>query len=133
MKRFSVAALALASTALAPTLNPAFAHDGPHAADHAPIGVMADHRHKAGEVMVSYRFMRMEMEGNREGNDPLSPEEIATTVPNRFFGQPMQPPTLRVVPLEMTMDMHMVGAMLGLTDRITSWRWAATLPTPWTM
>jgi len=36
---------------------PVFAHEdgktGPHAIDHAPIGVMADHRHKAGEWMVS--------------------------------------------------------------------------------
>ncbi|GGY45862.1 transporter family protein [Parvularcula lutaonensis] len=112
MKRISLAVLALATS-------PALAHDGPHAADHAPIGVMADHRHKAGEFMVSYRFMRMDMEGNRDGTDTLSPEEIATTVPNRFFGRPMQPPTLRVVPLEMTMDMHMVGAMWGVTDKVT--------------
>ena len=42
-----------------------------------------------------------------------------TTVPNRFFGQPMQPPTLRVVPTEMSADMQMFGAMYGLTDRVT--------------
>ncbi len=89
------------------------------AKDHAPIGVMGDHMHKAGEVMFSYRFMRMEMEGSRIGADKVTPEEIATTVPNRFFGAPMQPPTLRVVPLEMTMDMHMLGAMYGVTDWLT--------------
>jgi len=91
----------------------------PHAMDHAPIGVMADHRHKQGEFMVSYRYMNMDMEGNRDGTTSLSPETIATTVPNRFFGEPMQPPTLRVVPTQMTMEMHMVGAMYGLSDRIT--------------
>ncbi|NRA30331.1 MAG: transporter [Parvularculaceae bacterium] len=108
-----------AALALATALTPALAHDGPHAADHAPIGVMADHRHKQGEFMVSYRFMHMNMDGNRDGTDSLSAETIATTVPNAFAGQPMQPPTLRVVPLDMTMDMHMVGAMYGLTDRVT--------------
>jgi len=100
------------------------AHDGDsgmtaYATDHAPIGVMADHRHKKGDWMVSYRYMHMEMRGNRIGTDSVTPEEVVTTVPNPFFGTPMQPPTLRVVPLDMTMDMHMVGAMYGLSDRVT--------------
>ncbi len=103
--------------------SPALAHDAAAAPtvakDHAPIGVMGDHMHKKGEVMFSYRFMRMQMEGSRIGTDPVSPEEIATTVPNQFFGAPMQPPTLRVVPLDMTMDMHMLGAMYGVTDWLT--------------
>ncbi|MEM7568877.1 MAG: transporter [Pseudomonadota bacterium] len=96
------------------------AHDGDggtvtYASDHAPIGVMADHRHKKGEWMLSYRFMQMQMAGNRDGTKSLAPEEIVTTVPNRFG----MPPTLRVVPTDMTMRMHMVGAMYGLTDKIT--------------
>jgi len=91
----------------------------PHAMGHAPIGVMADHRHKKGEVMTAYRFMAMDMSGNRDGTRSLTPETIATTVPNTFFGAPGQPPTLRVVPLEMQMNMHMVGAMYGLSDRVT--------------
>ncbi len=90
-----------------------------HADSHAPIGVMGDHLHEKGEWMVSYRFMRMEMGDARIGDDKVSPETIATTVPNRFFGVPGQPPTLRVVPLEMTMDMHMVGAMYAPSDRVT--------------
>ena len=116
----------LTATALlcAQSLLPAHAHEGDggnitYATDHAPIGVMVDHRHGEGEWMVSYRFMHMMMEGNRIGTDPISPEDIATTIPNRFFGAPMQPPTLRVVPTDMTMGMHMVGAMYGLSDRIT--------------
>jgi len=91
----------------------------PRADAHAPIGVMGDHRHHQGELMLSYRYMNMWMEGNRIGLDDVSPDTIVTTVPNRFFGQPMQPPTLRVVPTEMNMNMHMFGAMYGLTDRIT--------------
>jgi len=91
-------------------------HAGPQANSHAPIGVMGDHMHKQGEWMFSYRFMTMDMDGNRSGSSHISPEEIATTVPNRFG--PM-PPTLRVVPLEMTMDMHMLGAMYAPTDNFT--------------
>lgn len=97
----------------------AFADGNTIAKNHAPIGVMGDHMHKQGEVMFSYRFMRMDMEGARIGADPVSPDTIVTTVPNRFAGAPMQPPTLRVVPLQMTMDMHMLGAMYAPADWLT--------------
>ena len=90
-----------------------------HSTDHAPIGVMADHRHKKGEVMLSYRYMHMNMDGSRDGTTSLSPETIATTVANPFAGQAGQPQTLRVVPTSMTMDMYMAGAMYGVTDRLT--------------
>ena len=86
---------------------------------HAPIGVMGEHRHKTGEVMLSYRFMHMDMQGNLIGDDNVSPTTIATTVPNRFFGAPGQPPTLRIVPTDMQMQMHMFGAMYAPNDRIT--------------
>ncbi|MEO1136368.1 MAG: transporter [Pseudomonadota bacterium] len=109
----------LTGAAIAAALNTTAYADQTIAKDHAPIGVMGDHMHKKGEVMFSYRFMRMNMEGSRIGTDGVTPDEIVTTVPNRFFGSPMQPPTLRVVPLEMTMDMHMVGAMYAPTDWLT--------------
>ena len=96
-------------------------HKGHHtiAKNHAPIGVMGDHLHKKGEVMTSMRAMRMDMGGNRIGTDNVSPQTIATSVPNVFAGAPGQPPTLRVVPTDMTMDMLMVGVMIGLSDRVT--------------
>lgn len=97
----------------------AHADDVTRADSHAPIGVMADHFHKRGEWMFSYRFMSMDMAGNRDGDDRIAPDTIVTTVPNRFAGQPMQPPTLRVAPLDMRMDMHMFGAMYAPTDRVT--------------
>lgn len=87
--------------------------------NHAPISVMGDHYHHKGEVMVSYRYMTMQMENNADGSDGISPDTIATTVPNRFFGMPGQPPTLRVVPTEMTMQMHMFGVMYAPSDHVT--------------
>ncbi len=99
--------------------------DAPHlhissrADDHAPIGVMGDHMHKQGEWMLSYRFMHMDMDGNRNGTDNLTPAQIATTIPNRFSAIAGQPPTLRVVPTEMSMQMHMFGAMYAPTDWLT--------------
>ncbi|MEO1204935.1 MAG: transporter [Pseudomonadota bacterium] len=117
------------SLALSPTLShaddipPGFSisggghnhHGGPRADGHAPIGVMGEHMHKKGEWMLSYRYMRMEMDGSRIGTDSVTPEQIVTSVPNVNPG----PPLLRVVPTNMTMEMHMLGAMYAPTDNIT--------------
>ncbi len=81
----------------------------------SPLGVMSDHVHKKGEWMVSYVYRRMNMQGNRQGTSGISPEEIATTVANPNG----PPPTLRVVPISMKMDMHMLHAMYGVTDKFT--------------
>jgi hypothetical protein len=86
---------------------------------HAPVGVTGADLMMKGRWMVSYSFMRMEMKDNLDGTSSISPEEIVTTVPNIFFGTPGQPPTLRVVPTEMTTDMHMLGVMYAPTDEIT--------------
>ncbi len=114
-----IATLSLCCTLPALADEQGHAHHAENAAAHAPIGVMGEHLHKKGGWMFSYRFMRMHMEGNRIGNNNVSPTTIATTVPNRFFGRPMQPPTLRVVPTKMTMDMHMFGAMYAPTNDLT--------------
>ena len=86
---------------------------------HAPIGVMGDHLHKTGEFMFSYRLMTMEMSGNLQGRNRISSDEIATTVANPFASMAMMPPTVRVVPQEMTTTMHMLGFMYAPTDDIT--------------
>ena len=39
---------------------------------HAPIGIMGDHIHKKGEVMFSYRYMRMEMSDLQDGTHDIS-------------------------------------------------------------
>ncbi|NQY73845.1 MAG: transporter [Candidatus Margulisbacteria bacterium] len=72
---------------------------------HAPIGVMGEHTHETGEIMLSYRYMTMTMEGNRSGQDQKS----VTDVLSDFM----------VSPLDMTMSMHMMGAMYAPSDRLT--------------
>ncbi len=124
MKHASRAACAASALALCAGVPPATAadthpasHPKPHslrADDHAPLGVMGDHAHGAGEWMVSYRAMRMHMEGSRNGSSAVSLADIAAT-PNVFAA----PPTLRVAPLRMTMDMHMFGLMYAPSDRLT--------------
>ena len=90
-----------------------------NAADHAPIGVMGEHLHAAGEFMLSYRFMYMDMQGNRIDTSGTDADTIVTDIPNRFFGSPMQAATLRIVPTEMSMQMHMFGAMYAPTEWLT--------------
>ena len=81
------------------------------ASSHAPLGVMADHMHNQGEWMVSYRFMQMDMDGNRIGSTRVTPRDIVGTGTN--------PGQFIVAPTSMPMDMHMFGLMYGLTDDIT--------------
>lgn len=72
---------------------------------HAPIGVMRDHVHKEGEVMLSYRFMYMFMDDNRSGSSTVSDAAVL----NDYM----------VAPTDMTMKMHMLGVMYGLSDQLT--------------
>ncbi|ASC70928.1 uncharacterized protein XM38_018760 [Halomicronema hongdechloris C2206] len=72
---------------------------------HAPIGVMGDHTHGQGEFMVSYRYMYMDMDGNRSGRDSLTPDEVLQQFP--------------ITPTRMTMQMHMLGAMYAPSDTLT--------------
>ncbi|WP_281966918.1 transporter [Roseovarius nanhaiticus] len=102
-------------------------HSGPHGgmmkpghgAMHGPARMMGNHLMPAGKVMLGYSFGAMSMSGNRIGTTEVSDAFVATQVPNVFFGAPGQPPTLRIVPQEMTMQMHMFGLMYAPTDRLT--------------
>ena len=115
MKKSILMGVIIGTTTLSSTL---YAQDVPACTDCmvnlTPQGIMGDHLHKPGEYMLSYTFMRMEMEGNRDGTTTLSPDEVIT-FPNPNPG----PANLRVVPTEMTMDMHMLGGMMGITDKLT--------------
>jgi len=83
----------------------AYAHDHKRPDDHAPIGVMRDHVHDAGDFMVSYRFGYMDMQGNIDGTEYVSTQQIH----NNYM----------VAPTVMRMRMHMFGAMYGITDQLT--------------
>lgn len=72
---------------------------------HAPIGVMGDHTHKKGEFMFSYRYMFMNMEGNRDGTNSLSDSEVLED--------------FMITPVDMTMEMHMFGAMYAVSEDVT--------------
>ena len=114
MKFYQHAFLTLAtSTLVAKTL----AHETTsiNPASHAPISIMGDHRHKAGEWMVSWRTMQMTMSGLKRGSDDIDEQTLVTEVPNVHGMPPMQ----RVAPREMTSTMHMLGMMYAPNDDLT--------------
>ncbi len=76
---------------------------------HAPLGVMGDHTHGGGEFMFSYRFMHMNMDGNRDGTDGVSSSEVVDPNGHNFL----------ISPLNMPMGMHMFGMMYAPTGNLT--------------
>lgn len=82
-------------------------HTGHSHGHHAygPIGVMGDHTHPGGEWMLSYRYMFMEMHGNRDGTARFSASEVLED--------------FRVAPTDMNMRMHMLGGMWAPADEVT--------------
>ncbi len=73
--------------------------------DHAPIGVMGEHLHSKGEIMTSYRYMSMSMNGNNSSGARVSNQEVL----NDFM----------VTPTDMEMEMHMLGLMYAPSDSLT--------------
>jgi hypothetical protein len=67
---------------------------------------MADHLHRRGEAMIGYRYMHMGMSGVLDGTKAVTPAEL--------FAAGYQ-----MIPRTMTMDMHMVNVMMGVTGRLT--------------
>jgi nitrous oxide reductase accessory protein NosL len=69
------------------------------------------HTHPAGMWMVNYDFMHMDMRGLRSGTKNIATDSVGY---NRGL-----PYNYMMIPTSMTMDMHMVMAMYGITDRLT--------------
>jgi len=69
------------------------------------------HTHPAGCGMVGYKYMRMNMEGLRDGTSDLGLDDIGFMRGSRY--------DYMMIPTSMTMDMHMLMLMYGITDRFT--------------
>lgn len=82
-------------------------HDS-HGLNHlAPIGIMSDHMHTKGTLMMSYRHMSMEMNGIISGAKDISK--------NDYFSDT----NYMMAPSKMNKTMHMLGAMYALTDKFS--------------
>jgi nitrous oxide reductase accessory protein NosL len=69
------------------------------------------HIHPAGMWMVNYKFMHMNMGGLRDGTTNVDQSSVG------FMRN--KPYNYMMIPTSMTMDMHMVMVMYGITDRLT--------------
>ena len=90
---------------LLPFTAAADSHNKLRPTDHAPIGVMGDHTHAEGDLMLSYRYMFMDMDGNRSGTNRVSSSDVLSQY--------------MVTPTDMDMHMHMLGFMYAPTDYLT--------------
>ena len=87
---------------------------------HAPAGLMGDHVHEQGEFMVEYRYMNMYMEDNRIGTRTVSDAAVLPLVPGAFRVDGIATNN-GATPTQMTMEMHMIHLMYGVTDDITAY------------
>ena len=78
-----------------------------------------------GAVMTNFIAMWMHNDGPGMGTGGVTPEQVVTTVPNRFAGMPMpgypamkQPALLRTAPLDMDMNAQMLGVMYGVSNTV---------------
>jgi hypothetical protein len=74
--------------------------------DNSPLGIMGTHAHQAGEIMFSYRYGIMEMNGNLDGSTSVSTQDILDA-------------GFMMAPASMRMEMHMIGTMYAVSDSIT--------------
>ena len=72
---------------------------------HSPIGVMTDHIHRKGEWSLTYSYMNMQMHGNLMGAEKVSDEQVYQNYV--------------MAPNKMTMQMHMLMGMYGVTSKLT--------------
>ena len=71
-----------------------------------------------GQGVAGVNFQHYEFSGLIQGTDSVSAQTAVTTVPNRFFGNPGQPPTLRVVPTKAKADVIFPFANFSLNETV---------------
>ena len=89
---------------------------------HAPIGVMGDHGHKTGEVMLSYRFMAMDMQGLQTRLDFAISSNLIVPSRNPLAGQRL------AVEFQMPIYQNLTGTQLKNRWRLLlGWQYAFRL------
>jgi len=105
----------LANQALAETDDHS-GHDMTSHSAHTGAAAHIHHSHGKGDWMFEYRFMRMSMDGLLDGTDTVNTRDISGVLPGT---PPLPDPSkdYRMAPTDMTMDMHMLMVMYGVTER----------------
>jgi hypothetical protein len=79
--------------------------------DNPAFGDQIYHTHPAGSGMVSYKFMRTSLDGLQSGTSGVGDGSVGFMRGTQY--------NYMTIPTKMTMDMQMVMAMYGITDRFT--------------
>jgi len=82
---------------------------------HAANPAHLEHPHSAGTFMIEYQFMRMNMDGLRDGTDDVS-KGLAAAMPSNGGRADYNH---MMVPTSMTMDMHMIMPMYNITKELS--------------
>ena len=94
----------------------------------ATAGGHLHHGHGKGGWMFEYRFMRMDMDGLLQGSDGVTTTDVSgMAMAGMGTGQTCPGTTMELAvgklscmaPSNMTMDMHMVMGMYGVSDQVT--------------
>jgi hypothetical protein len=72
---------------------------------------------KKGEFVTGVNYQHFEFSGLLQGSDSVSAQQVVSTAPNPFFGDPMQPPTLRVVPKSAKADVIFPFVNYAISDQ----------------
>jgi len=83
--------------------------------DTATSSMHIHHEHGSGGFMFEYKFMRMNMKGLLDGTDSINSNRISAA----RLGSMVPAPGFdyRMSPTKMTMDMHMLMGMYGISDK----------------
>lgn len=84
-----------------------------------PLGIGGGRVIKPGKLLLSYRYMRTQKNELLKGDDGVSTTKVAT-MRNHFAGRPGQPATYRSAPENMTVQAHVFGAQVGITDHLSA-------------
>ncbi|MGV1015264.1 MAG: transporter [Methyloceanibacter sp.] len=111
ISRTGLAALTLCVLSGAAHADPAHG-SGPLADTHAPAGVMFEHMHKAGEIMLGYRYAYTRASGDTvHGTHAVNDRQI--------MDRGCTPHRCSMKASEMIMQMHMLDIMYAPTDWMT--------------
>lgn len=72
---------------------------------YAPLNLAGTHSHEKNEWMLSYKYMEMEMDGMRNGENSVDKNAVYASY--------------NISPLSMTTKTHMTSAMYGIDDNFT--------------
>ncbi|BAS68360.1 conserved hypothetical protein [endosymbiont of Bathymodiolus septemdierum str. Myojin knoll] len=74
---------------------------------------------KKGQFVIGVNYQRYEFSGLLKGSNSISAQQTALEAPNQFFGKPLQPATLRVVPKKSKADVILPFINYTISDKVS--------------